>query len=202
MDVVRRRMAERVGPPHGSCGSGHEHRLKGRGRSARKMRVLVTGGAGFIGSHLCRRLLADGHAVSVVDNESNGRRENVPADVWYRQSRCHPAGRGRAGLRARAGCRLPHRGAGLDHPLLLRSGRRPADQCRRHGQRAQAVPEAQGAAADLRQLDDAVRRLQDGADAGDRAVPARLLLRHHQVCGRALRPLDGGAARSRTSISA
>jgi UDP-glucose 4-epimerase len=47
------------------------------------MRVLVTGGAGFIGSHLCRRLLADGHDVSVVDNESNGRRESVPAGVWY-----------------------------------------------------------------------------------------------------------------------
>ena len=47
------------------------------------MRVLVTGGAGFIGAHLCRRLLADGHAVSVVDNESNGRRENVPAGAWY-----------------------------------------------------------------------------------------------------------------------
>jgi UDP-glucose 4-epimerase len=47
------------------------------------MRVLVTGGAGFIGSHLCRRLLADGHTVSVVDNEFNGRRENVPTDVWF-----------------------------------------------------------------------------------------------------------------------
>jgi UDP-glucose 4-epimerase len=47
------------------------------------MRVLVTGGAGFIGSHLCRRLLADGHTVSVVDNESNGRRENLPTDVWF-----------------------------------------------------------------------------------------------------------------------
>lgn len=47
------------------------------------MRVLVTGGAGFIGSHLCRRLLADGHAVSVVDNEFNGRRENLPTDVWF-----------------------------------------------------------------------------------------------------------------------
>jgi len=47
------------------------------------MRVLVTGGAGFIGSHLTRRLLAEGHAVSVVDNESNGRRENVPAGASY-----------------------------------------------------------------------------------------------------------------------
>jgi UDP-glucose 4-epimerase len=47
------------------------------------MRVLVTGGAGFIGSHLSRRLLADGHAVSVVDNEFNGRRENVPAGASF-----------------------------------------------------------------------------------------------------------------------
>jgi UDP-glucose 4-epimerase len=47
------------------------------------MRVLVTGGAGFIGSHLSRRLLADGHAVSVVDNEFNGRRENIPAAASF-----------------------------------------------------------------------------------------------------------------------
>ncbi len=47
------------------------------------MRVLVTGGAGFIGTHLCRRLLADGHAVSVVDNEFNGKRENLPPEVEF-----------------------------------------------------------------------------------------------------------------------
>lgn len=47
------------------------------------MRVLVTGGAGFIGSHLTRRLLADGHRVSVVDNESTGRRGNVPVAAFY-----------------------------------------------------------------------------------------------------------------------
>ncbi|WP_142850146.1 UDP-glucuronic acid decarboxylase family protein [Telmatospirillum sp. J64-1] len=40
-------------------------------------RILVTGGAGFLGSHLCERLLADGHDVLCVDNYFTGRRENV-----------------------------------------------------------------------------------------------------------------------------
>lgn len=41
------------------------------------MRILVTGGAGFIGSHLCERLLAEGHDVTCLDNFFTGRRENV-----------------------------------------------------------------------------------------------------------------------------
>lgn len=41
------------------------------------MKVLVTGGAGFIGSHLVDRLVANGHAVAVVDNLSTGRMENL-----------------------------------------------------------------------------------------------------------------------------
>lgn len=40
-------------------------------------RCLVTGGAGFIGSHIVQRLVADGHAVRVVDNLSTGSRENL-----------------------------------------------------------------------------------------------------------------------------
>lgn len=40
-------------------------------------RILVTGGAGFIGSHLCERLLASGHDVLCVDNFYTGRRVNV-----------------------------------------------------------------------------------------------------------------------------
>lgn len=40
-------------------------------------RILVTGGAGFLGSHLCDRLLKDGHDVLCVDNFFTGRKENV-----------------------------------------------------------------------------------------------------------------------------
>src|SRR5437773_2738096 len=41
------------------------------------MRILVTGGAGFLGSHLCERLIADGHEVICLDNFFTGRRENI-----------------------------------------------------------------------------------------------------------------------------
>ena len=41
------------------------------------MQILVTGGAGFIGSHLCERLLTDGHQVTVLDSASTGRLSNL-----------------------------------------------------------------------------------------------------------------------------
>jgi UDP-glucose 4-epimerase len=41
------------------------------------MRILVTGGAGFIGSHLCERLVSDGHIVTAIDNFSTGRASNL-----------------------------------------------------------------------------------------------------------------------------
>ncbi|WP_256393828.1 NAD-dependent epimerase/dehydratase family protein [Natronoarchaeum rubrum] len=46
-------------------------------------RVLVTGGAGFIGTHLVDRLLADDNDVVVVDNLSNGSRDRVPDDAEF-----------------------------------------------------------------------------------------------------------------------
>nr|WP_119335818.1 NAD-dependent epimerase/dehydratase family protein [Hydrogenophilus thermoluteolus] len=42
-------------------------------------KVLVTGGAGFIGSHLCRRLLAEGYEVLCVDNFITGQKRNIKA---------------------------------------------------------------------------------------------------------------------------
>ncbi len=41
------------------------------------MRILVTGGAGFLGSHLCDRLMQDGHEVVCLDNFFTGRKENI-----------------------------------------------------------------------------------------------------------------------------
>ena len=41
------------------------------------MRILVTGGAGFIGSHLCERLISDGHIVTAIDNFSTGIKSNL-----------------------------------------------------------------------------------------------------------------------------
>ena len=39
--------------------------------------ILITGGAGFIGSHLCQKLLDDGNRLTVVDDESTGTRSNL-----------------------------------------------------------------------------------------------------------------------------
>jgi dTDP-glucose 4,6-dehydratase len=43
------------------------------------MRILITGAAGFLGSHLCERLLGDGHEVVGMDNFITGSPENIAA---------------------------------------------------------------------------------------------------------------------------
>ena len=61
-----------------------------------KKRVLVTGGAGFLGSHLCERLLKSGHEVICVDNFFTGNKENLlsfldhPFFELIRHDVCHP----------------------------------------------------------------------------------------------------------------
>ena len=48
-----------------------------RSAARQRRRILVTGGSGFLGSHLCERLLADGHEVVCLDNFFTGTRANV-----------------------------------------------------------------------------------------------------------------------------
>lgn len=55
------------------------------------MKALVTGGCGFIGSHLVDRLIADGHEVAVLDNLSSGKRENLnPKAILVEHDVSHP----------------------------------------------------------------------------------------------------------------
>lgn len=62
------------------------------------MRVLVTGGAGFIGSHLADALLKAGHTVAVLDDLSSGERENVPAAARFFEVDIRDAGAVRAAI--------------------------------------------------------------------------------------------------------
>lgn len=49
------------------------------------MRVLLTGGAGFIGSHVAELLLTEGHEVAVIDNLATGHRANVPPGATFHE---------------------------------------------------------------------------------------------------------------------
>src|SRR3989339_377790 len=54
-----------------------------RGREGETMRIMVTGGAGFIASHVAQAYVDAGHEVLVLDNLSSGRRENVPEGARF-----------------------------------------------------------------------------------------------------------------------
>lgn len=65
--------------------------------------IVVTGGAGFLGSHLCERLLGLGHRVLCIDNLHTGSRDNIapllshPDYRFVEHDVTHPPGAGGAG---------------------------------------------------------------------------------------------------------
>jgi UDP-glucuronate decarboxylase len=50
-------------------------------------RILITGGAGFPGSHLCERLLDEGHEIVCVDNFYTGRKSNIALSFFAQRTR-------------------------------------------------------------------------------------------------------------------
>jgi UDP-glucuronate decarboxylase len=75
------------------------------------MRILITGGAGFLGSHLCDRLLAEGHEVVCLDNLFTGRKP-TSRTCWQPEVRVRPPRRHRP-LQVRGGPDLQPRLPGL-----------------------------------------------------------------------------------------
>jgi len=55
---------------------------------AKNKKVVVTGGAGFIGSHLAGELVRRGYHVTILDDLSTGNRENIAAKVFYKPQCC------------------------------------------------------------------------------------------------------------------
>src|SRR4051812_18047632 len=72
-------------PRQGRAATRRVGRLSPEGSDMSTQRVLITGGAGFIGSHLTVALQAAGHAVVVVDDLSTSRRENVPDGATFHE---------------------------------------------------------------------------------------------------------------------
>ena len=109
--VIRRFPASAFGPnggilrlpPTGSIRSSfeiffHTRKYKGRAIVSQIKRILVTGGAGFLGSHLCERLVEQGHDVICLDNFFTSQKSNVAHLLGAAQLRADPPRRHAADL--------------------------------------------------------------------------------------------------------
>jgi len=91
------------------------------------MRILVTGGAGFIGSHIVEGLLATGHEVGVLDDLSTGRRDNVPREAAFFEGDLRDRERTRAILRDYRPEAVSHQAAQASVAVSMRDPRLDAE---------------------------------------------------------------------------
>ena len=80
MRAGRERQEDQIAPPMdepGSTTGATTGSYATLAQALTRRRILVTGGAGFVGSHLCARLIAEGHDVLCVDNYFTGRKDNI-----------------------------------------------------------------------------------------------------------------------------
>ena len=145
------------------------------------MRAAVTGGAGFIGSHVVDALVARGDEVHVVDDFSTGRRENVTARRVHEHDIREPLDGLFDEIRPELVVHLAAQadvGTSVAQPVLRRRGERP-----RHAERPRGSPSARCAARlQLHRRRD-LRRVRPPGARGRRA-PAALSLRHREARGR------------------
>ena len=164
------------------------------------MRALVTGAAGFIGSTLVDRLLAEGHDVVGIDNLSSGVAANL--DQAHRSNRLQPGpvhllkdrSSGARGRRHRRGHeprrRFPSCRAGRSSGLRVRSSIRCPQQCARNNQRSRSQPaggSSKGCLCRLRRV--ALRSTDPPAGGRDRPAGSPLAVcggqsRRRDVCTR------------------
>ena len=112
-------------------------------------RALVTGGAGFIGSHVADLYLENGYDVTILDNFASGRRENVPARARLVELDLTSARGGEPRPRWRSFDVISHLGAQIDVRKSVADPTYDAtDQHRRH-----AEPRRGGARVGIRRRD-------------------------------------------------
>ena len=141
------------------------------------MKLLVTGGAGYIGSIVARQLLAAGHEVIVLDNLERGHREAVPrrrrlvvADLLDREAVDAASARGSTAPCISRRLRSLSESVSASRALLPHERRRDAEPARGDGRRRRPAP---GVLLDLRGL----RAARRGPDRRDGRAAARQRLR-------------------------
>ena len=149
------------------------------------MRAIVTGGAGFIGSHVVEALLARGDEVHVLDDLSKGKRENVAAGAELHVADIRDAGRGLRRGRGRRPCST--------------SPPRPTCACRSSGPTSTPTSTSSGRCGSSRRRGGTARRSSSPRRAAPSTASATGRRRRRRRCGRSRRTAPRSSAARSTS---